>query len=473
MGRLNMKEQYNYEIIKKWADGRITTKRVKMLLKYTERHLYRLKSIYIKKGKDGFIHGNKGRKPKLTIDQSLSDNILLYYQTEYQGFNFKHYKYILAKEKNINVSYSKIYSELTIKNGIISPKAKKKTRKKLKKIELMKKKENKNKSTMEINKMVTKELSLENATPRKPRVYYFGENIEIDASSFVFFGSKKSYLHLSIDEATNICTGAYLDWQETLNGYYHVLYQILTNHGIPIKLTSDGRTIFEYNSKKMKTDEKAYFTQFKHACDLIGIELNVTSKAQKKPRVEKYNDTFQDRLSHELKHKKIETIEQANKYLINEFIPNFNKEFGIEKAKKNSVFEKLIDVEALNYQLAVISTRVFNNGNSISYKNKIYLPYNNKNQLVCYRKGTKCTVIEAYDKELYVQVYNEIYILKELQERLVKDESIEAYYEKTNKNIRKIELPKPRISWDVEKIDEIFEVINKEYKIYDSHNPRL
>ena len=95
----------------------------------------------------------------------------------------------------------------------------------------------------------------------------------MDASSFIFFGDIKAHLHLSID------TGAYLDYQETLNGYYHVTYQILTTYGIPMKFTTDGRTIFEYLSKKMKTDEKAYFTQFKHACDTLGIELEVTSKS--------------------------------------------------------------------------------------------------------------------------------------------------------------------------------------------------
>lgn len=31
----------------------------------------------------------------------------------------------------------------------------------------------------------------------------------------------------------------------------------------------------------MKTDEKAYFTQFKHACYTLGIDLKVTSKSQK------------------------------------------------------------------------------------------------------------------------------------------------------------------------------------------------
>ena len=205
---------------------------------------------------------------------------------------------------------------------------------------------------------------------------YAGENIELDASEFIFFGNVKTHLHLSIDTSTNPCTGAYLDYQETLNGYYHVTYQILTKYGIPMKFTTDGRTIFEYMSKKMKSDEKAYFTQFKHACDTLGIELKVTSKSQKKPRVEKYNQTFKDRLSHELHYKNITTVQEANEYLINTFISEFNKLFATEITNRNSVFEKLSkqDINNLNYILAILSIRKFNSGNSINYKGKHTYP---------------------------------------------------------------------------------------------------
>ena len=103
MEKLRMNEKKKYEIIKKWSEGLITFKRAQLKLGYTEQHMYRLKKIYKEKGKDGFIHGNRGRKPKITLNQSLSDDIVHYYKTEYQGFNFKHYKFMLAKEKNINV----------------------------------------------------------------------------------------------------------------------------------------------------------------------------------------------------------------------------------------------------------------------------------------------------------------------------------------------------------------------------------
>ncbi len=472
MEKLNMKEKKNYEVIKKWAEGLISYKSAKLKLGYSEQHMYRLKKLYKEKGKDGFIHGNRGRKPKTTIDQSLSNNIVQYYTKEFQGFNFKHYQKMLKIVKDIDVSYSKIYNELTIKNDILSPKANKDTRKKYKKLELLKKRKYKDTEEKEIDKIVTRQIALEDATPRIPKSRYPGENVEIDASSFVFFGNEKAHLHLSIDTANNECTGAYLDRQETLNGYYHVLYQILTNYGIPIKLTSDGRTIFEYLSKKMKSDEKAYFTQFKHCCNTLGIELSITSKSQKKPRVERYNSVFQDRLSHELHYYNITTIEDANEYLINKFIPPYNEDFAIKIDKKDYVYEKIIDIKALNFILAVLSIRKFNAGNSISYKNKIYLPYNEENELVCYRKGTECTVIETFDKKLYTQIYGEIFILKELQERLEENEDLSDYYEKM-KSGNKNTLPNPQGNWDSDTLDEIFGDINEEYNIYDSHNPKL
>jgi hypothetical protein len=472
MGNLNMKEKENYKIIKEWNDRRINFKRAKLKLGYSERHMYRLKKILNEKGKDGFIHGNRGRKPKITIDQSLSDNILLYYQTEYQDFNFSHYKNMLQREKNIDVSYTKIYNVLTIKNNILSPKARKVTRKNFRKKQLMKKKENKNLNGKQIDKIVTQQIQLEDSTPRLPRSRYFGENIEIDASSYNFFGDITTHLHLSIETSSNTCTGAYLDFQETLNGYYHTVYQIFVNYGLPIKFTSDGRTIFDYISKKMKSDEKAYFTQFKRACDTLGIELIVTSKSQKKPRVEKYNQTFQDRLSKELHHNNITTIDEANEYLINTFIPEFNKLFGRKISNNNNVFVKPDNVESLNYILAVLSIRKFNNGNSISYKGKTYLPYDKNNNLVCYRNKTECTVIEAYDKELYVQVYNEIYKLIPLQEELEDGEDLENYFEKVKGN-EKINIPEARHDWDKDEVNDTFEKINKEYKIYDRHNPRI
>lgn len=58
------------------------------------------------------------------------------------------------------------------------------------------------------------------------------------------------HLHGCNCDADGKIVGAYFDYQETLKGYYNVLHQILTNHGIPTLFYTDRRTVFEYKRKK-------------------------------------------------------------------------------------------------------------------------------------------------------------------------------------------------------------------------------
>ncbi|MGN8809413.1 hypothetical protein ACTNED_09150 [Absicoccus porci] len=57
------------------------------------------------------------------------------------------------------------------------------------------------------------------AHPRRPRMKYIGEMIQMDASSFEWVPNEIWHLHVAIDDATNTLVGAYFDLQETLNGY--------------------------------------------------------------------------------------------------------------------------------------------------------------------------------------------------------------------------------------------------------------
>ncbi|MDK6430158.1 transposase, partial [Enterococcus faecalis] len=81
------------------------------------------------------------------------------------------------------------------------------------------------KEEVEVEVAVNHQLAVADAHPRHERCKYFGEEIQMDASVLVWFGTQRAYLHLAIDNATGIIVGAYFDWQETLNGYYHVFKQ--------------------------------------------------------------------------------------------------------------------------------------------------------------------------------------------------------------------------------------------------------
>lgn len=245
---LRMNEQLKYEIIKELVDHNGNKNRASKKLSISRRQIDRLIITYKEKGKSGFIHGNRGKYPPKTLDKSISHNIVLLYKTKYQDFNFTHFREYLDEKENIHVSYKCVYNILT-KEGILSPRARKKTKRKFTKQRLLQEKKI-NSSTQEeqIESIVSHEIALEDSHPRGEKPKYFGEVIEQDGSIHAWFGGFKSCLHLAIDKATSTIVGAWFDKHETLNGYYNVFYQILTNYGIPYNFLTDNRTVFNYMS---------------------------------------------------------------------------------------------------------------------------------------------------------------------------------------------------------------------------------
>ena len=412
---LRMNELEKYEVIKELVDHNGNKNRASKKLGISIRQINRLIIIYKEKGKSGFIHGNRGRIPSKALDKSISEDIILLYKSKYQEFNFTHFKEYLEEEENIKVSYKFIYNTLT-NAGILSPKARKKTKKEFKKKQLLK--ENKINIAMsdeQIDSIVSHEIALEDSHPRGEKPKYFGELIEQDGSIHLWFGNIKTCLHLAIDKATSTIVGAYFDKEETLNGYYHVLYQILTNYGIPYKFLTDNRTVFNYISLNpdKRTSDKDVLTQYGYACKQLGIDLKTTSVSQAKGLIERTNGTFQGRLVNELRLNGITTIEEANKYLIEIFIPKFNTKFAMDYKKFPSVFEVSPTLEKINYTLAILTPRKIDNGNAIKFKNKYYQPYLN-DELKCFMPKTECLVIKSFNGELLVTIDEKVYELKEL-----------------------------------------------------------
>ena len=145
----------------------------------------------------------------------------------------------------------------------------------------------------------------------------------------------------------------------------------------------------------------------------MGIELETSSVSQAKGLIERTNGTFQGRLVNELKLHGITTIEEANKYLIDVFVPYFNQRFAMDYTKFKSVFESSPSEEKINYTLAVLTPRKIDNGNSIKYQNKYYQPYLN-NQIKCFSPRTECLVIKTFNGELLVTIDEQVLELKEL-----------------------------------------------------------
>lgn len=181
--------------------------------------------------------------------------------------------------------------------GIISPKARKKTKREYAKKKLLEQKKiNLAMSDEQVKTVIDHEIALEDSHPRGEKPKYFGEVVEQDGSIHLWFGETKTCLHLAIDKATSTIVGAWFDKQETLNGYYHVFYQILTTYGIPYKFITDNRTVFNFmllNSEK-RTSDKDVLTQYGYACKQLGVELETTSVSQAKGLIERTMVLFKE-----------------------------------------------------------------------------------------------------------------------------------------------------------------------------------
>ena len=240
---LSLKEKQKYDVIKKLVEtnGNKERARIKLGLK-SIRQINRLIAGYKEYGKEFFVHGNRGRKPKHALTDEFKDEIETLYTSKYFDCTYTQFTEYLAERENIFLSVPEV-GQILREKYILSPRARKVTKKNLKK-KLLAEKE-KAKSKKEIAKLQSAIVAVEDAHPRQPRCIYFGEEIQTDACIHLWFGNSKTALHAAIDDSTGYVVAAYFDNQETLNGYYNIYYQILTKYGIPYLCKTDKRTVFE------------------------------------------------------------------------------------------------------------------------------------------------------------------------------------------------------------------------------------
>ena len=425
---LTMNEQKKYEVIKSLADHPDGNKdRAALILGCSKRHINRMLAGYLKEGRAFFVHGNKGRKPATTIPEDTRNAVIDLYRTKYYDANFQHFSELLEIHEQIRVSPSSV-AKILEGEYILSPKATKAKKKRIKKM-LRDKKKNA-RSQKEADAIQTNLVAVEDAHSRRPRCAYFGEMQQMDATPYEWVPGQTWHLHLAVDDATGRITGAWFDTQETLNGYYHVFHQILTAYGIPYKFFTDRRTVFTYKKKNSPSLDEDTYTQFAYACRQLGVQLESSSVPQAKGRVERLNQTLQSRLPVELRLAGITTIDAANEFL-DSYIKEFNEKFSLPIHGIKSVFETQPSDEKINLILAVLDERTVDCGHSIQFHHNYYRMLDADGKQVHYRKGTKVMTIQAFNGSLFCCVNDkDIYVLEQIPDHEEKSKELDADYQK-------------------------------------------
>lgn len=438
---LNMKEQEKYDIIKSLVKHNGNKKRAALQIGCSTRHINRLIQNYNNNGKAAFLHGNRGRKPSHAISESLKTDIITLYNNKYFDATFSYACELLAEEDGIKISPSAL-TKILYQEYILSPRTTRVVRSRMAK-KLKAEQKNKN-SKKEVDEMQACIVNIEDAHSRRPRCAYFGEMLQMDASLHTWFGDEKSQLHIAIDDSTGNIVGAYFDEQETLNGYYHVFHQILTNYGIPAMFYTDRRTVFEYKRKYEDKVEKDTFTQFSYACHQLGVQIKTTSIPQAKGRVERAFQTLQQRLPIALRLAGITEINTANVFLAS-YLQKYNVKFSLPINHNKSVFEKQPTSEKINQTLAVLTERTVDSGHSVKYQNEYYKTMDARGLQVHYLRGTKGLLIKTFDNQLLFTVKDKIHELEKIPER--EENSKEFDFISTIPKPRKRNIPSARHPW--------------------------
>ncbi len=232
---------------------------------------------------------------------------------------------------------------------------------------------------------------------RRPR---FGEMIQIDGSPHKWFEERgeSCCLLVFIDDATSRLTSLLFVENENMAGYLQALKSHINQYGVPACLYSDKHGIFRVNAKDPASGDGK--TEFGRCMERLNIKQIQASTPQAKGRVERANQTLQDRLVKELRLKNISNIAAANEFLP-EFMEKFNAKFARLPKEKGDAHRPLtLTRSELALALSVQETRVLSKNLSFSHNATRYLVKLKKGQFGTSMRGGKITLYTAPDKTL-------------------------------------------------------------------------
>ena len=280
---MSKENQFTHRIISDFLGGKMQRRQAAELLQVRERTVTRMARRIEAKGLVGAIHGNRGQRAVNRTPEALKVEVMELVEKRYFDFNMTHCLEKLVNDHKIEVSYS-VFRRWCHKKNLVKRKKRRSSR------------------------------------VRRSRVRMGNEGLllQMDGSHHKWNGEQEWCLIAAIDDATSdIPYAEFFLSEDTLN-CMTVMQRIIERKGIPYAIYVDKAGWFG----GMKRQQ---FCQFKRACEDLGIKVIFADSAEAKGRIERTWDTFQDRLSPEMRLRNIHRIPSANEYLQNEFLPNYWK----------------------------------------------------------------------------------------------------------------------------------------------------
>ena len=360
---LTQRALHRLKVIEAVTDRRLTQAAAGGQLGITARQVKRLVAAYRADGAAGLVSRRIGQPSNRRIKESLRETIRALLVARYPDFGPT-----LAQEKLLEVHQIEVSIEtvrqLQVELGLWKPKRRKAAR----------------------------------AFQLRERRGRFGELIQIDGSPHAWFEGRgpRCTLIVFIDDATGRLVQLAFAPSETTAVYMGVLRRHLEQYGRPVALYSDRHSIFRIN--QVEPANGATTTQFGRALAGLEIEAIHARTPQAKGRVERANQTLQDRLVKELRLRGLSDLASANAYLP-AFMADFNARFAVTPSSAEDAHRPLLhSPRALDLLLAEQEERTLSKNLTLQYRN---VAYQLRHAGPGYRlRGAKVTVCDLANGEV-------------------------------------------------------------------------
>ena len=322
--------------INELVDKKINGPRASIELNLSVRQVRRIKSRFLLSGPKGIIHRNRGRSSNRSMNKDKENIIRYLINNKYSYFGPTLASEYLLKHDQISVSKETLRL-MMIEEGIWIPKKK-------------------------------RQAYHHEWRQRRDR---YGEMQQFDGSYHKWFGEKESCLLLSIDDATGKISHGVFDKNEGIIAVFKFWIRYIEKNGIPKSIYLDKFSTYKINHKNAE-DNKDMITQFQRASKEVGIEMIVANSPEAKGRIERGNKTLQDRLVKALKFHGITNMEEANKYLEEQFIPEFNEKFAVVPKNKENVHRAIDDGVDIEDVFSIKKQRVVCNDYTVRFENNYF-----------------------------------------------------------------------------------------------------
>jgi len=334
--QMSTKELSRLEVMQKLSEKRMSQKEAGEILHLGKRQIKRLLKSYRNQGAVGLVSKHRGRKGNNRLSENVKKQGLSLLKTKYQGFGptLAHEK--LVEKDKLKLSVESV-RKIMIEEDLWKPR--------------------------KLKKVVTHQL--------RERRACFGELVQIDGSPHDWFEGRAEscVLLVFIDDATGKLVELQFVDSESFFSYSQAAENYFKRHGKPVAFYSDKHGVFRVNLPSAGKSDS--LTQFGRAMQDLDIQIICANTPQAKGRVERVNQTLQDRLVKEMRLRRISSMAVGNAYLP-EFIADFNQRFGVEARSSVNAHRALTVKDDLASILTWQEQRIVSKNLTVQFEKVVY-----------------------------------------------------------------------------------------------------